>query len=171
MRSLMAARLVLLDADQVRREELSGALAELGAFQISGIATVAEAAGVCALAAPDLFIVEGPSLAANDEDDEISANPFAASGIPTILLIPDATMLQRRKAARAGYAIVIGMPASPRLVYRRIAHALQNARRVKRRLEATMLRDRAKTAAETREGAVEKRISLEAPLFAKRPAR
>jgi hypothetical protein len=28
------------------------------------------------------------------------------------------------------------MPASPRLLYRRIAHALQNARRVKRRVEA-----------------------------------
>jgi AmiR/NasT family two-component response regulator len=162
MRSLMAARLVLLDADQARREELSGALAELGAFRISGIATIAEAAGVCALHTPDLFIVEGPSLAANDEADEISANPFAASGIPTILLLPNPTTDQRRKAARAGYAVVLGMPVSPRLLYRRIAHALQNARRTKRRLEAEALRN---------QGIAEKKTAAETPLLAKIPAR
>jgi DNA-binding NarL/FixJ family response regulator len=159
MRSLMAARLVLLDADQTRRDELSGALAELGAFKICGIATVAEAAGACAEGSPDLFIIEGPSLAANDENDEVTANPFAASGIPTILLLPNATSVQRRKAARAGYAIVIGMPASPRLLYRRIAHALQNARRVKRRIEAAALRDR------------EAEGTLDRPLLVKIPAR
>lgn len=158
----MAARLVLLDADQARREELSGALAELGAFRISGIATVAEAAGVCAQDAPDLFIVEGPSLAANDEADEVSANPFAASGIPTILLLPNPTTIQRRKAARAGYAVVLGMPVSPRLLYRRIAHALQNARRAKRRLEAEALRS---------QDVAEKKSPVDTPLITKIPAR
>ncbi len=112
----MAARLVLLDANQARREELSVALAELGAFEISGIATVADAPSACAAGSPDIFIVEGPSLAANDENDEVSANPFAASGIPTILLLPNATSEQRRKATRAGYSIAIGVRVSPRLV-------------------------------------------------------
>jgi DNA-binding NarL/FixJ family response regulator len=171
MRSLMAARLVLLDADQARREELAGALAELGAFEISGIATVAEAAGAGAVAPPDIFIVEGPSLAANDEAEEVSTNPFAASGIPTILLLPNATSEQRRKATRAGYAIVIGMPASPRLLYRRIAHALQNARRAKRRLDAVAQREAAKRAIEVLENTLGKKRSSDVVLLVKVPAR
>jgi DNA-binding NarL/FixJ family response regulator len=167
MRSLMAARLVLLDADQARRDQLSGALAELAAFEISGIATVADAAGVCTTASPDLIIVEGPSLAANDEADEISPNPFATSGIPTILLLPNATNEQRRKATRAGYAIVLGTPVSPRLLYRRIAHVLQNARRAKRRVEAAAAaRNNAKRAVE----AAEQKLVSE-KLLAKMPAR
>jgi len=116
MRSLTAARLVLLDADQSRRDSLARALSELGAFEVQGIATVAEA---CAGgSAPDLYLVEGPSLAANDEGGTISPNPFAASGIPTILMLPSPTNDHRRLALRAGYAFALAAPVSPRLLYR-----------------------------------------------------
>jgi DNA-binding NarL/FixJ family response regulator len=144
MRSLTAARLMLLDSDQVRREALAKALSEIGAFEIIYIPTVAEAANI-AIAMPDLIVIEGPSLAANDEAGSISANPFATSGIPTILLLPDATNEMRRTAIRAGYSIVLGAPVSPRLLYRRIAHLLQNARRMKRRAEAALERSRKET--------------------------
>lgn len=131
MRTLKAARIVVLDADSARRDDLCRALAELGIFGIVGIATVADAGNGAAPA--DLYIVEGPSLAANDDGDGISPNPFAASGIATILLLPDATNTQRRKALNAGYSIVIGLPVSPRLLYRRIGHVMQIARRAKQR--------------------------------------
>lgn len=132
MRTLMGARVIVLDSDAARRDALCRSLMDLGIFGVSGIATVAEALGQGA-AQPDVFIIQGPVLSANDDGVEISANPLAARGIATILLLPGATMLLRRKAARAGYSIVIGAPASPRLLYRRIAHSLQNARRAKRR--------------------------------------
>lgn len=134
MRSLIAARVVLLDSDQARRDVLAAALAEFAAFEIESIATVAEAP-TAARIAPDVFIVEGPSLAANDEAGSISSNPFLASGIPTILLLPAATTEQRRRATKAGYSVVLGAPVPPRLLYRRIAHLLQVARRAKRRME------------------------------------
>ncbi len=134
MRSLVAARIVLLDSDHARRAALGATLAEFGTFEVVSIATVAEAA-TAAGAAPDIFIVEGPGLAANDEAGVVSQNPFLASGIPTILLLPAATNEQRRQAVRAGYTAALGAPVAPRLLYRRIAHLLQNARRAKRRAE------------------------------------
>lgn len=134
MRSLIAARVVLLDSDQARRDALASALAEFAAFEIESIATVAEVPTVGGTS-PDVFIVEGPGLAANEEAGSISSNPFLASGIPTILLLPAATSEQRRRATKAGYSIVLGAPVPPRLLYRRIAHLLQIARRAKRRLE------------------------------------
>jgi DNA-binding NarL/FixJ family response regulator len=132
MRSLMAARLVLLDSDPLRREALMRALAGIGAFEIAGIATVAETSAVTA---PDLYLIEGPSLSANDAGGAISPNPFAASRIPTILMLPQPTDAQRRMALRAGYTIVLAAPVPLRLLYRRIAQLLQNARRAKRRAE------------------------------------
>ncbi|MGE0340954.1 MAG: hypothetical protein AB7O79_13895 [Xanthobacteraceae bacterium] len=125
---------MLLDSDQARRDALTAALAEFAAFQIESIATVAEVPTV-ARTAPDVFIVEGPSLAANEEAGSISSNPFLASGIPTILLLPAATSEQRRRATKAGYSVVLGAPVPPRLLYRRIAHLLQITRRAKRRME------------------------------------
>ncbi|HRF07169.1 MAG TPA: hypothetical protein PL193_00770 [Xanthobacteraceae bacterium] len=133
MRSLIAARIVLLDSDQARRDALTAALAEFAAFEVESIATVAEVPSV-AWTAPDVFIVEGPSRAANEEAGSISSNPFLASGIPTILLLPAATNEQRRRAIKAGYSVVLGAPVPPRLLYRRIAHLMQVTRRAKRRM-------------------------------------
>lgn len=132
MRSLTAARLVLLDSDPARREALAKTLAETGVFEIASVATVAEAATVAG-GPPDIFLIEGPSLAANDVGGAISPNPFAASGVPTLLMLPEATGEQRRMAVRAGYSAVLGTPVPPRLLYRRIAHLLQKARRTRRR--------------------------------------
>jgi len=132
MRSLIASRLVLLDSDPMRREALIKALCELGTFEIVGIATVAETSK---LHAPDLFLIEGPGLAANDSGGAITHNPFAASSIPTILMLPEPTSEQRRIALRAGYTVVMAAPAPVRLLYRRVAQLLQNARRAKRRAE------------------------------------
>lgn len=130
----MAARLVLLDSNPLRREALKHALSELGTFDITAIATVAETSTVLP---PDLYLIEGPILAANDAGGAISPNPFAASAIPTILMLPEPTSEQRRLALRAGYTIVLAAPVPPRLLYRRIAQLLQNARRTKRRMEFT----------------------------------
>jgi DNA-binding NarL/FixJ family response regulator len=143
MRSLLAARLVLLDSDAARREDLAKALSAFDSFEVLSIATVSEIAAVTG-AAPDVFIIEGLSLAANDEAGSIAANPFAASGVPTVLLIPAATSEQRRKAIRAGYSVVLGAPVPPRLLYRRIAHVLQNARRAKRRAQLAAARPKPK---------------------------
>ena len=141
MRSLMAARLVLLDSDQLRREALIRVLSEMGAFEVAGIATVAETSTA---SLPDLFLIEGPSLAANDVRGLISQNPFAASAIPTVLMLPEPTNEQRRAALRAGYTIVLAAPVPHRLLYRRIAQLLQNARRAKRRAESAVARARSK---------------------------
>jgi DNA-binding NarL/FixJ family response regulator len=141
MRSLMAARLVLLDSDPMRREALIQALSEVGAFEIAGIATVAETSSA---SPPDLYIVEGPSLSANDAGGSIAPNPFAASAIPTVLILPEPTSEQRRAALLAGYAVVLAAPVSVRLLYRRIAQLLQNARRAKRRAEFAATRDKNK---------------------------
>lgn len=128
----MAARLVLLDSNPLRREALKHALSEVGSFDITAIATVAETSTV---SPPDLYLIEGPILAANDAGGAISPNPFAASAIPTILMLPEPTNEQRRLALRAGYTIVLAAPVPLRLLYRRIAQLLQNARRAKRRME------------------------------------
>lgn len=128
----MAARLVLLQSDPMRREALVKALSEIGSFEIAGIATVAETPAV---SPPDLYLIEGPILSANDAGGAISPNPFAASAIPTILMLPEPTNEQRRMALRAGYTIVLAAPVPVRLLYRRIAQLLQNARRAKRRAE------------------------------------
>lgn len=141
MRSLTTARLVLLDSNASRREALAKTLAEFSAFEIVSVATVAEAATAPG-GPPDIFIIEGPSLAANDEGGAISLNPFAASGIPTLLMLPAATSEQRRLAIRAGYSVVLGAPVPPRLLYRRIAHLLQNARRARRRAQSAVQESR-----------------------------
>jgi DNA-binding NarL/FixJ family response regulator len=133
MRSLMAARLVLLDSDHLRREALMRALSEVGTFDIACIATVAE---TCTSSPPDLYLIEGPSLSANDTGGSTAPNPFATSGIPTVLMLPQPTNEQRRAAVRAGYTIVLAAPVPARLLYRRIAQLLQNARRAKRRSES-----------------------------------
>jgi|GEM_PF-991767 len=146
MRSLMAARLVLLDSDPLRREALIRTLSEMGAFEIAGIATVAETSTA---SLPDLFLIEGPSLSANDAGGSIAPNPFAASTIPTVLMLPEPTNEQRRAALRAGYTIVLAAPVPHRLLYRRIAQLLQNARRAKRRVEAMAQRSRPKSFEDT----------------------
>lgn len=128
----MAARLVLLDSDPMRREALMQALSEVGAFEITGIATVAETSSA---STPDLYLIEGPSLSANDAGGSIAPNPFAMSAIPTVLILPEPTSEQRRAALRAGYTVVLTAPVPLRLLYRRIAQLLQNARRAKRRTE------------------------------------
>lgn len=157
MRSLMAARLVLLDSDQVRRDALIRTLTEMGTFEIAGIATVAETSTAFT---PHLYLIEGPSLAANDEAGSISPNPFAASAIPTVLMLPDPTIEQRRAALRAGYTLVLAAPVPHRLLYRRIAQLLQNARRAKRRVQS-VTRGSRKPIVET---------GNEAPLLADAPA-
>lgn len=129
----MAARLVLLDSDTQRREALASALSDLGNFGLTGIATIAD---VSAAGMPDLFVIDGPGLCANDPGGSISPNPFVSSGIPVILMLPSPTSEQRRAALRAGYTIILASPVPPRLLYRRIAQLLQNARRAKRRAEA-----------------------------------
>lgn len=134
MRSLMAARVVVLDSDATRRDLLCRSLTDLGLFGVSGIATVAEALGK-GMPLPDVFLIYGPALSANDDGGSISPNPFVAASVSTILLLPDATMPMRRLAVRAGYSIILAAPASPRLLYRRIAHLLQKARRTKRRMQ------------------------------------
>ncbi len=131
MRSLTAARLVLLDPDPMRRDALIKALAGFGSLEISGIATVAETPAV----SPDLYLIEGPGLSANDTGGAIAPNPFVASGVPAILMLPEPTSEQRRIALRAGYTVVLAAPVPLRLLYRRIAQVLQNARRAKRRSE------------------------------------
>ncbi|MBS4084838.1 MAG: hypothetical protein KGZ73_14915 [Rhizobiales bacterium] len=141
MRSLIASRLVLIDSDPLRREALVKALSELGSFEIAGIATVAETSSA---PAPDLFLIEGPSLSANDPGSFIVPNPFAASSIPAILMLPEPTSEQRRLALRAGYTIVLAAPVPVRLLYRRVAQLLQNARRARRRAEAIAARSAAK---------------------------
>ncbi|MBY0532667.1 MAG: hypothetical protein K2P86_11925 [Xanthobacteraceae bacterium] len=141
MRSLMAARIVLLDCDQLRREALIRRLSEFEAFEVSGIATVAETSTA---SPPDLYLIEGPCLSANDAGGSVSPNPFAASGIPAVLMVPEPTNEQRRAALRAGYTIVLAAPVPHRLLYRRIAQLLQNARRGKRRAEALAERTRKK---------------------------
>jgi len=141
MRSLIASRLVLIDSDPLRREALGKALSELGSFEIAGIATVAETSSV---PVPDLFLVEGPSLSANDSGGFIAPNPFAASSIPTILMLPEPTGEQRRLALRTGYTIVLAAPVPVRLLYRRVAQLLQNARRARRRAEVMAGRSAAK---------------------------
>lgn len=141
MRSLMAARLVLLDSDQMRREALIRVLSEMGTLEIAGIATVAETSTA---SLPDLFLIEGLSFAANDAGALTSQNPFAASAIPTVLMLPEPTNEQRRAALRAGYTVVLAAPVPHRLLYRRIAQLLQNARRAKRRAETAIERTRSK---------------------------
>lgn len=133
MRSLTAARILVLDADHDRRAELCRALQALGMPDVSGIANVAEAA-FNRVPPPELFVVHGATLAANDDGDAISPNPFTASGAPAILLLPEASNFARRSAAKAGYPVVLGTPVSARLLYWRIAHVLQVARRAKRRV-------------------------------------
>ncbi|HMN50636.1 MAG TPA: hypothetical protein PKB01_01070 [Xanthobacteraceae bacterium] len=132
MRSLMAARLVLLDSDAARRDNLCK---ELDALipGVAGISAVSEAARFVS-DQPDLYIIDHGSLAAND-DVAVLPNPFAGTGAATILLLAGASTAQRREAARAGYTAVLGKPVSTRLLYRRVAHVLQIARRVKRRAE------------------------------------
>lgn len=132
MRSLMAARLVLLDSDSARRD---GLCKELDALipGVAGISAVSEAARFVS-DQPDLYIIDHGSLAAND-DAAVLPNPLAGTGAASILLLAGATAAQRREASRAGYTAVLGTPVSTRLLYRRIAHVLQIARRTKRRAE------------------------------------
>jgi hypothetical protein len=134
MRSLTVARVVVLDADHERRAELCRALQALGMPDVTGIANVAEAA-VIRLPPPELFVLHGATLAANDDGASISPNPFATSGAPAILLLPDASASARKSAAKAGYPVVLATPVSARLLYRRIAHVLQVARRARRRMQ------------------------------------
>jgi hypothetical protein len=158
MRSLTAARILVLDADHERRAELCRALQALGMPDVSGIANVAEAAS-SRIPPPELFVVHGATLAANDDGGAISPNPFTASGAPAILLLPDASSFARKAAAKAGYPVVLGTPVSARLLYRRIAHVLQVTRRAKRRMKS-------QTPAATRTMAV----APELPVLADLPA-
>ena len=128
IRSSTSARLVLLDSNQPQREALMRALCEIGAFEIAGIATVADTSSSL-----DLFLIEGLSLFANDAGWGNSPNPFAASAILTILMLPQPPNEQRRAALFGGYTVVFSTPVPSRLLYRRIAQLLQNARRRTRR--------------------------------------
>lgn len=131
MRFLPNARIVVLDGDARRRALICGELAELGLTQVVPAGSVKEARGLAAERPLDLCVVD-PRALDPDSRTKVFPNPFHRDGTPAVLLATDTSVKMLEAATAAGYRAVIRMPATPRLLYRRIGSILQKARRTTR---------------------------------------
>lgn len=96
-------------------------------------ASLEEARHMAADNVPDLCVVDPRRLAGSGRTARIPANPFDPVRTPGILLAEDTSRDMIRAASAAGYKVVLALPVTPRLLYRRIGAMLQRARRTARR--------------------------------------
>lgn len=134
MRFLPAARIVILDADARHRNEICGALTELGLEQVLPAATLPDARGLAGECPVDLCVVDmrGFEALAREGGKRVLPNPYRDDGTPAILLADDTSRAMVHEAHAAGYRVVVGLPVMPRLLYRRIGSMLQKVRRSNR---------------------------------------
>lgn len=131
MRFLPAARIVVLDADARHREQVCTALSELGLIQVLAAGTLPDAKAFARERPVELVVVDmrGFEDLAREQGKKVLPNPFAEDGTPGILLSGDMSRALVQQAHAAGYRAVVGLPVTPRLLYRRIGSILQKTRR------------------------------------------
>jgi two-component system, OmpR family, response regulator len=134
MRFLPAARIVVLDADRDHRAFICASLGELGLLQVLPAATLPEAREIAEKQPIDLCVVDprGFGALARAEGKKVIANPFRHDAIPAVLLSADTSRAMIVAATEAGYRVVVGLPVTSRLLYRRIGSILQKTRRAGR---------------------------------------
>jgi DNA-binding response OmpR family regulator len=134
MRFLPAARIVILDADARHRDAVCRGLGELGLLQVLAAGTLPDARAMAQERAVDLIIVDGRGFEdlTREQGRKVLPNPLLGDGTPGILLSADTSRAMVHEAHNAGYRVVVALPVSPRLLYRRIGSILQRARRIHR---------------------------------------
>ena len=141
MRFLPAARIIILDADARHRDVVCKGLGELGLLQILAAGTLPDARAIANERAADLIIVDGRGFddLAREQGKKVLPNPLLGDSTPGILLSADTSRVIVHEAHNAGYRAVVGLPVSPRLLYRRIGSILQRARRIHRQSGASAI--------------------------------
>jgi DNA-binding response OmpR family regulator len=152
MRILSNARVVLLDADAERRALLCAALAAFGMTQVLPAGSLDEARTLARAGDPQLCVVDPRGLPGFAAGPRVPPNPFDPARTAGILVGADTSPENVKTALAFGYAAVIGVPVTPRLLYRRIGSTLQKFRRAGRRGSASIVAERAIATAELRDG-------------------
>jgi CheY-like chemotaxis protein len=150
MRILSNARIVVLDGDSEHRAFLCTSLAGFGMTQVLPAASADEARALGG--EPELCIVDARNLSGFAPAARVPLNPFDAARTPGILITTDTSPEHVKAATALGYTAVVGVPVTPRLLYRRIGSTLQKVRRAGRRGPARILAEHAVSGAELRDG-------------------
>lgn len=129
MKVLPISRILLVDSLKDRREALRLELLKFGLGDVLEAETLEDASRPALAEHANLLVVQA------DDPDQISENPYRdGGGIPAILIVDLPPRELERASVQGGYEAALGMPVSPRLLYRRIGSVLQQARRTSRAL-------------------------------------
>ncbi len=127
MKVLPLSRILLVDSQKARREALRLELLKFGLGDVLEAETLELVSGSAIPENANLLVVQA------DDPDLISENPYRdGGGIPAILIVDLPLRELERASVQGGYEAALGMPVSPRILYRRIGSVLQQARRTSR---------------------------------------
>ncbi len=127
MKVLPISRILLVDSQKERRESLRLELLKFGLGDVLEAQTLDAVSGPALPENTNLLVVQA------DDPDLIFQNPYRdGGGIPAILIVDLPQRELERASVQGGYEAALGMPLSPRILYRRIGSVLQQARRTSR---------------------------------------
>lgn len=134
MKVLPLSRILLVDSSKERREALRLELLKFGLGDVLEAETLETASGSALPENVNLLVVQA------DSPEQISENPHRDGGkIPAILIVDLPPRELERASLQVGYEAALGMPVSPRILYRRIGSVLQQARRMSRAITPEQL--------------------------------
>ena len=132
MKSIQRAHIVVV-TDGDHGLVLAARLLKMDVAQVTAVAGLDEASGMCQKGCTDACIVAFdealPDAVPMVENDA----PGRKCGVPSLMVAPTVTPYLRKTARRNGYMMAVPVTIAPRMLYRRIGAALQLRRAASRR--------------------------------------
>lgn len=128
---------IVVVADSDQGVALVARLRRMNVARVTAVRDHSEALAFCKRGEADACLVVESDLVPDAKPCPFCPAPGLSSGVPSVMMVPAVTAFQRRNARRAGYYAVVAANIGPRMLYRRLAAALQGRRpadRIKRRL-------------------------------------
>ncbi len=131
MRSMRHAHIVVV-ADSDRGIEIAARLRRMAIARVTAASGLLEARRLCDGGGADACVVLREDEILDAPPRQAGDAPGSDSGVPTLIIVPAATLYIRKSARREGYQAVIQAGIAPRMLYRRIGAALQHRRASRR---------------------------------------
>lgn len=132
MKSIQRAHIVVV-ADSDQGLVLAARLLRMDVAQVTAVAGLDEARGMCQMGGTDACIVAFDDAVPDAVPMADTDAPGRGSGVPSLMIVPVVTPHLRKTARRHGYMAAVPASIPPRMLYRRVGAALQWRRAARRR--------------------------------------
>jgi hypothetical protein len=131
MKSMRKAHIVVV-GDGDHGVKLAARLRRMAVAQVTTVAGLAEARGICRNGGAHACIVVCDEILPDQVPPPAADAPGRGNGVPSLVIVPAVTSLARKAARRDGYLAALPANIAPRMLYRRIGAALQHRRAARR---------------------------------------